>query len=210
MAESYLEGQEAHPALRRPPHRPVRRRRPLRRRAGGDRRRRRRARSSRSTLDDEAKANFQVRSTRSRNCWSPARAIDGSLAWRLTASGASSNEHSRQRNTKVITQGMTGETGTFHTAAGARLRHADGRRRHARARAAQTHIGLPVFDTVAEAVAATGADRQRDLRAAALRRGFDPRGDRRRGAADRRASPRAFRCSTWCGSSARCPAPSRG
>ena len=33
--------------------------------------------------------------------------------------------------------------------AGARLRHADGRRRDARARAAPTHLGLPVFDTVA-------------------------------------------------------------
>ena len=27
------------------------------------------------------------------------------------------------KNTKVITQGMTGKTGTFHTEAGARLRH---------------------------------------------------------------------------------------
>src|SRR5580765_8076069 len=60
------------------------------------------------------------------------------------------------RNTKVITQGMTGETGTFHT-------------RQALVYATQmvggvtpgkggtTHIGLPVFDTVVEAVEATGA-----------------------------------------------------
>ncbi len=61
------------------------------------------------------------------------------------------------RNTKVITQGMTGETGTFHT-------------QHALAYGTQmvggvtpgkggtTHIGLPVFDTVAEAKSKTGAD----------------------------------------------------
>src|ERR687894_605867 len=60
------------------------------------------------------------------------------------------------KSTKVITQGMTGETGTFHT-------------RQALAYGTQmvggvtpgkggtSHIDLPVFDTVAEAVDATGA-----------------------------------------------------
>src|SRR6201994_4062080 len=59
--------------------------------------------------------------------------------------------------TKVITQGMTGETGTFHTeqalACGTRMVGGV-----TPGKGGQTHIGLPVFDTVAEAVAATGAD----------------------------------------------------
>ena len=59
-------------------------------------------------------------------------------------------------STKVITQGMTGDTGTFHTqqaldygtAMVAGVTPGKG---------GQTHIGLPVYDTVAEAKAATGA-----------------------------------------------------
>ena len=60
-------------------------------------------------------------------------------------------------STKVITQGMTGETGTFHTEQAL----AYGTKMVAGVtpgKGGQTHIGLPVFDTVAEAVAATGAD----------------------------------------------------
>ena len=60
-------------------------------------------------------------------------------------------------NTKVITQGMTGETGTFHTEQAL----AYGTRMVAGVtpgKGGQTHIGLPVFDTVAEAVEKTGAD----------------------------------------------------
>jgi succinyl-CoA synthetase alpha subunit len=60
-------------------------------------------------------------------------------------------------NTRVITQGMTGETGTFHTeqalAYGTKLVGGV-----TPGKGGQKHIGLPVFDTVAEAVAATGAD----------------------------------------------------
>jgi succinyl-CoA synthetase alpha subunit len=60
-------------------------------------------------------------------------------------------------NTRVITQGMTGETGTFHTeqalAYGTKMVGGV-----TPGKGGQTHIGLPVFDTVAEAVAATGAD----------------------------------------------------
>jgi succinyl-CoA synthetase alpha subunit len=60
------------------------------------------------------------------------------------------------RNTKVITQGMTGETGTFHTQQAldygtqmvAGVTPGKGGR---------THIGLPVYDTVLEAKKATGA-----------------------------------------------------
>ena len=61
------------------------------------------------------------------------------------------------RNTKVITQGMTGETGTFHTEAGI----AYGTQMVGGVtpgKGGSTHIGLPVFDTVAEAVQMTGAD----------------------------------------------------
>ena len=59
-------------------------------------------------------------------------------------------------NTKVITQGMTGDTGTFHTeqalAYGTRMVGGV-----TPGKGGTIHIGLPVFDTVAEAVEATGA-----------------------------------------------------
>jgi len=59
-------------------------------------------------------------------------------------------------NTKVITQGMTGETGTFHT----QQALAYGTQMVAGVtpgKGGTTHIGLPVFDTVAQAAAETGA-----------------------------------------------------
>jgi succinyl-CoA synthetase alpha subunit len=61
------------------------------------------------------------------------------------------------RNTKVITQGMTGETGTFHTqqALDYGTQMVGG---VTPGKGGSTHIGLPVFNTVAEAVQKTGAD----------------------------------------------------
>ncbi len=60
------------------------------------------------------------------------------------------------KDTKVITQGMTGKTGTFHTEQAL----AYGTKMVAGVtpgRGGETHIGLPVFDTVWEAKEATGA-----------------------------------------------------
>src|SRR3546814_20466339 len=60
------------------------------------------------------------------------------------------------KNTKVITQGMTGATGTFHTeqalAYGTQMVGGV-----TPGKGGTTHIGLPNFNTVEEAKAATGA-----------------------------------------------------
>jgi len=59
--------------------------------------------------------------------------------------------------TKVITQGMTGDTGTFHTKEALTY----GTKMVAGVtpgKGGQTHLGLPVYDTVQEAVRETGAD----------------------------------------------------
>ena len=60
------------------------------------------------------------------------------------------------RNTKVITQGMTGETGTFHTrqALDYGTQMVGG---VTPGKGGTEHLGLPVFDTVHEAVRWTGA-----------------------------------------------------
>ena len=60
------------------------------------------------------------------------------------------------KDTKVITQGMTGKTGTFHTeqALGYGTKMVAG---VTPGKGGTTHLGLPNFDTVEEAVHATGA-----------------------------------------------------
>ena len=61
------------------------------------------------------------------------------------------------KNTKVICQGLTGSQGTFHTeqaiAYGTRMVGGV-----SPGKGGGTHVGLPVFDTVAEAAATTGAN----------------------------------------------------
>jgi succinyl-CoA synthetase alpha subunit len=61
------------------------------------------------------------------------------------------------RNTKVICQGITGRNGTFHSeqaiAYGTRMIGGT-----SPGKGGSTHLGLPVFDTVAEARQCTGAD----------------------------------------------------
>lgn len=60
-------------------------------------------------------------------------------------------------NTRVMTQGFTGAQGTFHAEQGIAYgsKYVGG---VTPGKGGTTHIGLPVFDTVAECVAKTGAD----------------------------------------------------
>jgi len=63
------------------------------------------------------------------------------------------------RNTRLMTQGITGKTGQFHTRAG--IAYANGRNCYVAGvtpkKGGQNFDGVPIFETVAEAKAATGA-----------------------------------------------------
>lgn len=61
------------------------------------------------------------------------------------------------KETKIITQGITGKAGSFHTEQGIHYgsKYVGG---VTPGKGGQTHLGLPVFDTVKEAKKATGCD----------------------------------------------------
>ena len=82
------------------------------------------------------------------------------------------------RNTKVVVQGITGSAGKFH--AGQMKEY--GTKIVAGVtpgKGGMTQDGIPVFDTMEEAVDEDGRGRFRRLRAGAVPRGLDPRGRRR-------------------------------
>ena len=62
------------------------------------------------------------------------------------------------KDTRLVVQGLTGSEGRFHGLRNRKLRHQRGRRRDAGGRAALEVEGIPVFNTVAEAVSEAEAN----------------------------------------------------
>ncbi len=82
------------------------------------------------------------------------------------------------KDTRLLVQGITGREGTFHALA-CREYGTQVVAGVTPGKGGTTHEGIPVFDTVADAVREDRRQRVDDLRAAALRRRRDPRGRRR-------------------------------
>ena len=97
--------------------------------------------------------------------------------------------------------GLHGGPGHLPLRAGHRLWHQDGGRRHP-GQGRHAASGPAGLRHGGEGGGGDRGDGERDLRAAALCGRRHPGGDRRRRALSSSASPRASRCSTWCGSSA--------